>query len=563
MTNYDVVIRNGTVVDGSGMAGYRADVGIVGDRIARIGRIAERGAQEIDATGHIVTPGFVDLHTHMDAQVFWDPLGSCSCWHGVTTVLMGNCGFSLAPAHDANRDLVVRNIERAEAIDPGAMAAGIEWTWQGFDQYLDAVDKRPKGINYAALVGHSAVRTWVMGEEAFSREATADEVGKMRAVLAEAMRSGAWGMSTSRSWAHLTPAGDPVASRQASWDEVRALVDVIADHGTGVFEIAPEMASFSTDAAERAEYHERVKELAVDSGVPILFGIVPAKPASDDQLAMLSATAEAGGRAIGLSHSRGITIMLSFKTNLPFDRLPTWREVRSLPLDQQRAALSDPDTRHRLVRAAREEPFGDAVGAEARRPNYKAIMVVDSPIPPYKTVAAMADERGVDPVELMIDLALETDFDQWFMQPTSRFDDDGLLEVMRHPHSVMTFSDSGAHVNQIMDSSIHTHLLAYWVREKQVFTIEEAIRMITLAPAVAGGFNDRGLLREGMIADINVIDPTTVAPRMPEVVYDLPAGAQRLLQTADGFMATLVAGQVVIADGEHTGALPGRLIRSS
>ncbi|MGD9792451.1 MAG: amidohydrolase family protein, partial [Acidimicrobiia bacterium] len=285
MTNYDVVIRNGTVVDGSGMAGYRADVGIVGDRIARIGRIAERGAQEIDATGHIVTPGFVDLHTHMDAQVFWDPLGSCSCWHGVTTVLMGNCGFSLAPAHDANRDLVVRNIERAEAIDPGAMAAGIEWTWQGFDQYLDAVDKRPKGINYAALVGHSAVRTWVMGEEAFSREATADEVGKMRAVLAEAMRSGAWGMSTSRSWAHLTPAGDPVASRQASWDEVRALVDVIADHGTGVFEIAPEMASFSTDAAERAEYHERVKELAVDSGVPILFGIVPAKPASDDQLA--------------------------------------------------------------------------------------------------------------------------------------------------------------------------------------------------------------------------------------------------------------------------------------
>ena len=282
MTNYDVVIRNGTVVDGSGMAGYRADVGIVGDRIARIGRIAERGAQEIDATGHIVTPGFVDLHTHMDAQVFWDPLGSCSCWHGVTTVLMGNCGFSLAPAHDANRDLVVRNIERAEAIDPGAMAAGLDGTGQGFDQYLDAVDKQPKGINYAALVGHSAVRTWVMGEEAFSREATADEVERMRSVLADAMRSGAWGLSTSRSWAHLTPAGDAVASRQASWDEVCSLVDVLAEHGRGVFEIAPEMASFSSDVAERTGYPERINALAVDGGVPVMFGIVAAKPGADD-----------------------------------------------------------------------------------------------------------------------------------------------------------------------------------------------------------------------------------------------------------------------------------------
>jgi N-acyl-D-aspartate/D-glutamate deacylase len=223
----------------------------------------------------------------------------------------------------------------------------------------------------------------------------------------------------------------------------------------------------------------------------------------------------------------------------------------------------DPDVRRRLVQAAREESYGEAVGAEARRPNYNAVVVVDSPLPPYKSVAAMAAERGVDPVELIIDLALESDFDQWFMQPTSRFDDEGLFEVMRHPHAVMTFSDSGAHVNQIMDSSIHTHLLAYWVREKKMLTIEEAIRMITLAPAIAGGFADRGLLREGMIADINIIDPDTVGPRLPQVVYDLPAGAQRLLQTADGFLATLVAGEVVIADGEHTGALPGRLIRSS
>jgi N-acyl-D-amino-acid deacylase len=223
--------------------------------------------------------------------------------------------------------------------------------------------------------------------------------------------------------------------------------------------------------------------------------------------------------------------------------------------------LRDPQLRQRLVYAAHHERYDVAAGAEARRPNYQSILVLDQPVPPYRTVAEMATERGVDPVELMIDLALETDFDQMFVQPTTRYEMDELADVMRHPNTVMTFSDSGAHVSQIMDSSIHTHLLAYWVRDRQMFTLEEAVRMITAAPAAAGGFNDRGTLREGLVADLNVFDPQRIAPNMPQVVHDLPAGATRLKQTATGISATIVAGQVVLRDGEPTGALPGRLLR--
>jgi N-acyl-D-amino-acid deacylase len=294
----------------------------------------------------------------------------------------------------------------------------------------------------------------------------------------------------------------------------------------------------------------------------VLFGIVPAKPASDDQLALLETIAHAGGRAIGMSHSRGISIILSFRSQLPFDALPTWQTFRALPLDEQRTALADPDVRARLVEASRNEPYPVAAGAEARRPNYRNILVLDGPLPPYASVHDVAERRGLDPVEAMIELALETDLDQLFMQPTSKFSPDDLLEVMRHPHTVMTFSDSGAHVSQIMDSSIHTHLLAYWVREQQAFTLEEAVRMITLASATAGGFRDRGLIREGMVADINVFDAATVGPTLPVVAHDLPNGAQRLKQTSTGFLATVVAGDVVIERGEHTGALSGRLLRS-
>ena len=268
---HDLIIRNGTVIDGSGMARYRADVAISGGRIAGIGRIRERARQEIDAEGHVVTPGIIDGHTHMDAQVFWDPMGTCSCWHGVTSVVMGNCGFSLAPCGEKEKQLVMRNLERAEDIAPEAMEAGIKWTWESFPEYLDAVDRTPKGINYAAYIGHSALRTYVMGERAFSREANAEDIDAMKREVRSAIRAGAMGFTTSRTRNHQTPDGHPVASRIATWDEVRQLVGVMGEEHAGIFEIAGEDTGFDPERVN--DYLGRIKSLAVDTGVPVTFGM--------------------------------------------------------------------------------------------------------------------------------------------------------------------------------------------------------------------------------------------------------------------------------------------------
>jgi N-acyl-D-aspartate/D-glutamate deacylase len=550
----DLVIRNGIVVDGSGLGSFRADVGVQAGHIVTIGRIRERAAREVDAEGHVVTPGFIDGHTHMDAQIFWDHLGTNSCWHGVTTVVMGHCGFTLAPAAPEERHLVVRNLERAEDISGAAMAAGIEWTWTTFAQYLDAIDALPKGINYAANIGHSALRTFAMGERAFIDEASADDLAKMKEELADALRAGAYGFTTSRTHHHTTSDDRPVASRLASWDEVCELVGVLGEHGTGIFQLVED----PPEKGEEAARDERLIRLAVETGVPFAIG---ATGGSARSLGLIDATAAAGGRMFGLTHSRGIGTMSSFRTQLPFDSLPEWKEVRQLPFDELRVALRDPDVRKRLVWAAHNGTYKRALGGEARKPEYDRLQVMVRPVPPHETVAEVARRRGVDPVEAMIDLALETDFDQFFVQTNSPFDYDGVKTAMKHPRTVMAFSDAGAHVSQMSDCSIQTHLLAHWVRDRQDFTLDEAVRMLTLAPARAWGFHDRGLLREGMAADINVFDPVRVAPAMPTVVHDLPAGARRLKQTADGFLATIVAGEVVHERGEHTGALPGRLIR--
>lgn len=561
---YDVVIRNGTVVDGSGFGSYRADVGIVGDTIACIGRIKERGTVDLDAEGQVVTPGFVDGHTHMDAQVLWDADGVNSCWHGVTTVVMGNCGFTLAPVRDDERALVVRNLERAEDIDPEALRTGIAWQWEHFRDYLDAVDRRPKGINYAANLGHSALRTWAMGERAFEHEASDDELDRMAAELDDALRAGAIGFTTSRSEHHETSDNRPVASRLASWDEVRRLVGVMGDLGTGIFEGGAEDV-LSPDPDRRALAHRRMIDLARETGVTLTSGLVATREGGLEMLGLIDAVAAVGGRMIGQSHCRGINVLLSFATRLPFDLLPEWQPVRALPVDEQQRALRDPETRRRLVDAAMTGDYTRwrGIGAMPRKPDFDGIRVYLHGLPPNPTVNEYAASRGVSAAEAMIDLALETDFQQLFIQPSLYpQDEEVLLQVMRHPRTVMTFSDSGAHLSQIADSSIHTYLLGYWVRQRQEFTLEEGVRMLTLAPAMAWGFHDRGLLREGMRADVNVFDPETVAPAVPEVVSDLPGGGKRLSQRSTGFSATLVNGRVTIRNGERTEATPGRLLRN-
>jgi N-acyl-D-amino-acid deacylase len=560
---YDLVVRGGTIVDGSGSPRYRADIGIDGSTIVAVGRIDGRGRTEIDAEGHVVTPGFVDGHTHMDAQVFWDPIGSCSSYHGVTSVVMGNCGFSLAPAPESQRDLVVRNLERAEDISPEAMAAGIPWSWDSFRSYLAAVDGLPKAINYAAYVGHSALRTFVMGGRAFEQASSPDDVQAMQRELRDALHAGAIGMSTSRSDNHLTPDGLPVASRLAEWSEIEQLVGAMGELGVGLFELANESQVAARDPEARAQANARLRRLAVDTGVPVTFGVLGAADPQiwRDQLALLDETAAEGGRMFAQTHCRGVSVLLSFQTRLPFDRLPEWAELRALPLDEQAELLRRPDVRERLVRAANEGDYGRAVGAEARRPRYDRIHVLERAHGPNPTLAQLAEASGRDPVEIMIDLALESKFEQFFQQFPVKQDLAAIEVMLRHPRTAMTFSDSGAHVSQIMDSSIQTDLLAEWVRRRQVFSLEEAVRMITYVPATLWGMTDRGLVREGMAADLNVLDPDTVAPQLPGLVADLPAGARRLVQKAQGIKATIVAGQAVLADGVPTGALPGRLLR--
>lgn len=559
---YDLVVRNGTVVDGSGMPRFRADVGIQGGRITKIGRITDKGREEFDADGHIVSPGFVDGHTHMDAQISWDPLGTCSCWHGVTSVVMGNCGFTLAPARAHQRNLVVRNLERAEDISADAMAAGIEWTWETYPEYLDSLDRLPKGINYAGYVGHSALRTWAMGERAFTEEANADDLAAMACELQSSLRAGAIGFTTSRTFNHQTSDDRPVASRLASWDEVAALVGVMGDLGAGIFELAGE--DVGRDADRQDEYYGRLQHLAVATGVPITFGVASGRHAQGEHrkmLDLLDSTAAQGGRMFGQAHAREFNVVLSFKTQIPFDALAEWKEFRSWPLEEQKTALRDPSMRAKLIDAAKNGNWARGVGAEARKPDYDWIRVMHGPMPPYQTVAQVAAARGVHPAECMVDLALESDFEQFFLQPILNGDQDVVLEIMRHPRCVVTFSDSGAHVSQLMDSSIPTHLLGHWSRERQAFTLEEAVRMLTLVPSSNWGFHDRGLLREGFAADLCIFDADRVSPGMPSVAHDLPGGAVRLVQKAIGIAATIVNGEVLIRNGEHTGALPGRVLR--
>jgi N-acyl-D-aspartate/D-glutamate deacylase len=559
---HDLVLRGGLVVDGTGDAPFAGDVAVSGGRVTEVGTVIGRGHTEIDADGHVVSPGFIDAHTHMDAQVFWDALGTSSCWHGVTSVVMGNCGFTLAPVPPDGFEAVVRNIERAEDIAAETLAAGVACTWEHFSEYLDVLDSLPKAINYAAYVGHSAVRTWAMGEQAFEREATEDDLRLMEREIQDALRAGAIGFSTSRG-SHLTPDGRPVASRVGSWDEVCRLVQSVRSFPSAMVEIAPDLAVRSPDPEVEAQWYERLGNLARSSGVPLTFGVVPTHPTWQHQLEFLASTTASGGRLIGQAHSRGILLVLSFETQLPFDKLEAWKPIRSLSLAEQRKAFADPEVRARLVESAATGAYGAAFGAEARQPNYGAISVMDSPLPPNPTVAELAAKRGMHPAECMIELALENDFKQFFLQPVEPYSSDDILTVMRHPNTVVTFSDAGAHVSQIVDSSLQTHLIGYWVRERQALTLEEAVRMLTSDIAGTWGLTDRGVLRPGAIADINVFDAERVGPRLPTVEHDLPGGGRRLVQRAEGFLATIVGGEVVLRDGEHTGAFPGRLLRRS
>jgi N-acyl-D-amino-acid deacylase len=558
---YDLVIRGGTVLDGSGAPRVRADVGISGGTVVTIGSIEERGAQEIDADGLFVAPGFIDGHAHFDAQIFWDSLGNCSSLHGVTTTIMGNCGFTIAPTPAATKDLAIRSIERAEDISREDMLVGVPWTWSTYADYLDAVEQLPKGINFAGYVGHSALRCFVMGERAYTDQATPDEIAAMRAEVEAAVRAGAIGFSTSRIAQHRTVDDGPVASYVASWEEVEALAGVLGDLDMGVFQLAGDITN--------PTLQEELTKIALTIKRPVHLAcvFVEARPeAFRSGLAFLDNVAALGGRAIGQVHVRELQNVIGFRVGLPYDRLPQWQQLRSLPLSDQRAALRDPQSRAALVDEALHGPYvttNVTAEVQARLPDYENLRALFSATESNPSVAELARQRDTTPPDVLIDLSLEADFDQYFTQPFANQNHDAIEEILRHPHTVIAQSDSGAHVSQIMDSSIPTYFLAHWVREQKRFTWEEGISMLTSRPAAEFGLTGRGLLREGSVADLVVFDPDAIGPKLPSAQSDLPAGGTRLVQEATGIRASVVSGQVLLDNGVFTSARPGQLIRSN
>jgi len=564
----DLLIRNGTIVDGSGVARYRGDIGISHGRIAEIGRIRARAERTIDADGLIVAPGFIDGHTHMDAQVAWDRLGSCSCWHGVTTVIMGNCGFALAPCKPDEREWFARCLTAVEDIPTEAMLAGIDWTWETFPEYLATVERLPKAINYGAYIGHSALRMYVMGKRALAETATEEDLARMAAAVEEALRAGAMGFSSSRSPTHVTPDATPVASRIADWSEVDRLVGVMAELNAGIFQVGPDT---SGGEAQR-RFLARLKQVAIAAGRPVMFGTISSRQGDRPnpwtyQLEYLDECANAGARMWGQTTTRSINAIFSLKSYLPFDVLPSWRELRRLPLAEQKQRLADPATRRRLVAEEatmkpRDNVFqgGGAATTDPRKPDYANLFAMKGVDWDDPTVAELSAQRGQHPVEVMIDLALAND-DQVFVQPLVNEHPDHVLGMLRHPRTLATFSDSGAHVCQEMGSSLQTHLLNYWVRTKRAFTLEEAVRKLTFDNASAWELNDRGLLRTGYRADVVLFDEARVRPSMPTVETDLPGGARRLVQKAEGVAAVVVNGEVTLENGASTGRLPGMLLR--
>jgi len=563
----DLLIRNGTIVDGSGAARYPGDVAVQDGRIVEIGRVRSAAERTIDADGLVVAPGFVDGHTHMDAQVAWDRIGSCSCWHGVTSVIMGNCGFALAPCRPEEREWFARCLTAVEDIPTEAMLAGIDWTWETFPEYLATVDRLPKAINYGAYIGHSALRMYAMGKRALSEPATEEDLARMTAAVKEAIRAGAMGFSSSRSTTHVTPDDTPVASRIAEWSEVDRLVGAMGELGAGIFQVGPDI---SGGPAQRA-FLARLKRVALESGRPVMFGTISSRQGVDPnpwtyQLEFLDECAAAGARVWGQTTTRSINAIFSLKSYLPFDVLPAWRELRRLPLAEQKHRLADPVTRRALVAdEARMKPRdnvfqgGGAATTDPRKPDYDNLYAMKDVEWNDPTVAQLAAARGQHPVEVMIDLALAND-NQVFVQPLVNEHPDHVLGMLRHPRTLATFSDSGAHVCQEMGSSLQTHMLSYWVRAKEAFTLEQAVRKLSFDNAAAWGLADRGLLKVGYRADLVLFDPARVRPAMPTVEADLPGGARRLVQKAEGIAATIVNGAVTLENGKPTGRLPGALL---
>lgn len=568
MSDYDLIIRGGRVYDGTGGEPYVADVGVKDGVIVAVGVVEGSCAEEIDAHGRIVTPGFVDVHTHYDGQITWENRLAPSSDHGVTTVVMGNCGVGFAPSRPEHRQLMIKLMEGVEDIPEVVMAKGVPFNWETFPDYLDALEKRESDIDFAAQLPHSPLRVYVMGERGANLEPpTHDDLLEMRRLTKEAIEAGAIGVSTSRSYAHQFRDGRPAPSVNTEDQEILALAEGLRDAGKGVFQMVP---SYDVSATERMAL---LRDIAGTSGRPVSFTFMQTPKGPEDWQEMLSGLDSANKEGLeirGQIIPRPTGALLGLELSMhPFSFNPSFREIEHLSLEEKVAKMRDSEFRKRLIAETPSDPQAffvyvisdlDCLFVLGNPPNYNPH--------PAESIAARAKAMGVDPKELIYDALLQRDGREVLYRPLGnsegeRFESSG-RNLVRNDHTFPALGDGGAHYSMICDAAYTTYFLTYWVRDAKgdrKIDLPYAIRKLTMEPATAIGLNDRGLIKPGYKADINVIDVDRLHLYAPHVSYDLPAGGRRLTQRADGYEATIVSGVITYRNGRSTGALPGRLVR--
>jgi N-acyl-D-aspartate/D-glutamate deacylase len=569
---HDLVIRNGTIVDGTGAPAFVGDVAIDGGLVTHVGTVTDQGREEIDATGRLVTPGFVDVHTHYDGQVTWDPTLVPSTWHGVTTVVMGNCGVGFAPAAFDRHQWLIGLMEGVEDIPGTALAEGIRWGWETFPEFLDFLDEQPLMIDVGTQVPHGAVRGYVMGDRGARNEpATPDDIAAMARIVQEGIEAGALGVSTSRTIAHRAIDGEPVPGTFAAEDELFAMGRALAAAGTGVFELAPAGVMGEDLAAPDREMDWMIR-LAEETGRPVTFALLQHDLEPDQWRKMLDLATDVHDRGIPIRPQvagRPLGLLLGLETFHALRDRPSFKAIEHLPLDEKVACLRDPKRRASILAETPEvDPRMSFIGLGLDR-TFRLGDPPDYEPHPSESIAALAARDGRDPWDLYYDLLLEDDGHQLLLRPLlgyAQFTQDPIREMVVHPATVLGLGDGGAHVGAICDASIETYMLTHWVRDRtrgERIPLELVVRKMTSDTAALYGLSDRGVLAPGKKGDLNVIDFDALTLRRPEMHYDLPANASRLLQRAEGYTATIVSGQVVMRDGVETGARPGRLLRGA
>ena len=560
--SYDLLIKNGVIVDGSGMPGFRGDVGIKKGKIAELGKLSGPAARTMDADGQVVAPGFVDNHTHFDAQVTWDPLCSFSPEHGATTVVFGNCSLGLAPVRPGTAKRVAEFLSYVEAI-PMNVLDTVDVEWESVAQYMNRLEGR-LGVNVGNFIGHTPVRYYVMGDDAQKRAATADEVKAMQDVVRDGMKAGALGFSISRNRGHYDPQGVHIPALWADEAEIFAIADVLRELGTGIIQCGGGRAPELKDGL--------MARLSEATGRTVIYNNLGQTMRDPDQwkkhMTRLEETSKAGIRAFPLCSPNRTTQHFTMKNCQIFRGTPTWHPILLASDEEKLRAYSDP-----TVRAKFHEEVVEHKGTKLPAPGYSLrwwdYMWVEEPKLEKnkglkgKTIGQLAKEQGKGVIDAFLDLVVEEKLETEFMQSEINVDTEAMKQILTHPNAIVGLSDGGAHVQFHGGYGYCTRLLSEWVREKQIMTVEHAVRRLTFDSASALGLYDRGLLRPGMNADVVIFDPDTVKPLPESIVHDFPANGWRVKEPAAGIMATIVNGEVLLENGEHTGALPGRVARNT